>query len=50
LHPDLSALAPWFEQGKLAVVANVGALTAPITRADYLAGASHPRNLFSHSD
>jgi uncharacterized protein (DUF1501 family) len=33
LHPDLSSLAPLFEQGKLAVVANVGALTAPITRA-----------------
>ena len=50
LHPDLSSLAPLFEQGKLAVVANVGALTAPITRADYLSGKSRPRNLFSHSD
>lgn len=50
LHPDLSSLAPLFEQGKLAVVANVGALTAPITRADYLAGKARPRNLFSHSD
>jgi uncharacterized protein (DUF1501 family) len=50
LHPQLASLAPLFEQGKLAVVANVGALTAPITRADYLAGKSRPRNLFSHSD
>ena len=50
LHPDLSSLAPLFEQGRLAVVANVGALTAPITRADYLTGKSRPRNLFSHSD
>jgi len=50
LHPELSSLAPLFEQGKLAVVANVGALTAPTTRADYLAGAPRPRNLFSHSD
>jgi len=50
LHPDLSALVPLFEQGKLAVVTNVGALTAPTTRADYLAGKPHPRNLFSHSD
>ena len=50
LHPNLSALAPLFEQGKLAVVANVGALTAPLTRADYLSGKPHPRNLFSHSD
>jgi len=50
LHPNLAALAPLFEQGRLAVVANVGALTAPITRADYLAGRARPRNLFSHSD
>jgi len=50
LHPQLAPLAPLFEQGKLAVVANVGALTGPITRADYLAGKTRPRNLFSHSD
>lgn len=50
LHPDLSPLAPLFEQGKLAVVANVGALSTPLTRADYLSGKPRPRNLFSHSD
>ncbi len=50
LHPNLSSLAPLFAQRKLAVVTNVGALTAPITRAEYLAGRPHPRNLFSHSD
>ncbi len=50
LHPNLDMLAPLFAQGKLAVVANVGALTAPLTRAQYLAGGPHPRNLFSHSD
>ena len=50
LHPELDGLAPLFEQGKLAVVANVGPLTTPISRADYLAGKSRPRNLFSHSD
>ncbi len=50
LHPNLGTLAPLFGQGKLAVVANVGALTAPLTRAQYMAGAPHPRNLFSHSD
>ena len=50
LHPNLSSLAPLFTQGKMAVVANVGTLTAPLTRASYLAGATHPRNLFSHSD
>jgi len=50
LHPDLAVLAPLFGQGSLAVIANVGALTAPITRADYLSGKALPRNLFSHSD
>ncbi len=50
LHPNLSALAPLFAQGKLAVVTNVGALTGPLTRADYLSDKPHPRNLFSHSD
>ena len=50
LHPNLNDLAPLFGQGKLAVVTNVGALTGPLTRAQYMTGASHPRNLFSHSD
>ena len=50
LHPDLSRLAPLFAQKRMAVIANVGALTTPLTRAEYLAGKPHPRNLFSHSD
>ncbi len=50
LHPNLDMLAPLFEQKKLAVVANVGTLVAPLTKADYVAGRSRPRNLFSHSD
>jgi uncharacterized protein (DUF1501 family) len=50
LHPNLSALLPLFGQGKLAVIANVGTLLAPISRADYMNGKSRPRNLFSHSD
>lgn len=50
LHPQLDMLVPLFEQKKLAVVANVGTLVAPITKADFLAGRSRPRNLFSHSD
>jgi uncharacterized protein (DUF1501 family) len=51
LHPELRDLAPLFTAKKLAVVANVGTLAAPITRAQYLAGtAKTPRNLFSHSD
>lgn len=50
LHPQLDMLAPLFAQGKLAVVANVGTLVAPIGKADYQAGRNRPRNLFSHSD
>jgi uncharacterized protein (DUF1501 family) len=34
LHPNLAPLAPLFDQGKLAVVCNVGTLTGPLTRAD----------------
>jgi uncharacterized protein (DUF1501 family) len=56
LHPNLTATPPnqtslfsLFQSGALAVVANVGTLTAPIKKADYLAG-THPSQLFSHSD
>lgn len=50
LHPNLAPLVSLFEQKKLAVVANVGTLVAPLTRAEYAAGQKRPRNLFSHSD
>ena len=49
-HPSLGDLAPLFAQKKLAVACNVGPLLAPLTRAQYQAGAKAPRNLFSHSD
>ena len=55
LHPNLGAPQPktslysLFQSGVLAVVANVGTLTAPITKTDYLAGR-RPNQLFSHSD
>ena len=48
LHPALAELHPLFGQGKLAVLANVGPLTAPTTRANY--GEARPDNLYSHSD
>ncbi len=39
------------EDKALALVANVGTLVAPVTRADYLAGtAALPPQLFSHAD
>ena len=50
-HPNLIELQSLFNQGKLGVVANVGTLVAPITRAQYLAGgAAVPPQLFSHAD
>ena len=56
LHPNLGSAQPnqtslysLFRSGALAVVANVGTLTAPIKKADYLAG-TRPNQLFSHSD
>ena len=48
LHPSLADIHPLFGQGKLAVLANVGSLTAPTTRANY--GAARPDNLYSHAD
>jgi uncharacterized protein (DUF1501 family) len=54
LHPAMPELQALFNQGKCAIVANCGALTAPITRAQYLAarhsGIPVPTQLFSHSD
>ncbi|MFN2475889.1 MAG: DUF1501 domain-containing protein [Chthoniobacterales bacterium] len=50
-HPNLPELQSLFNQGKLGVVANVGTLVAPVTRAQYLAGgAAVPPQLFSHAD
>jgi uncharacterized protein (DUF1501 family) len=54
LHPNLPGLQGLFTGGQMAVLANVGTLVQPLTRAQYLAGATGtttlPANLFSHSD
>ena len=50
LHPSLGGLKTLFDQNKMAVLANVGTLLRPITKADYAAGRYRPENLFSHSD
>lgn len=50
LHPALSALHPLWNQGKMAVVCNVGCLVQPLTRATYQSGAPRPYQLFSHPD
>ncbi len=50
-HPNLAELQSLFNRGKLTLVANVGTLVAPVTRADYLSGAAAlPPQLFSHED
>ncbi len=51
LHPGLPELQTLFAAGKIALVANVGTLVAPVTRADFLSHtAALPPQLFSHAD
>jgi uncharacterized protein (DUF1501 family) len=51
LHPSLAAIRPFWNTGKLAVVANVGSLLEPLDRPTYLARPDlRPPSLFSHSD
>lgn len=51
LHPAMPQLRTLFNQQRAAVVANVGTLLAPTTRAQYQAGTVPvPPQLFSHSD
>ncbi|HVT58522.1 MAG TPA: DUF1501 domain-containing protein [Thermoanaerobaculia bacterium] len=51
LHPSAPGLQTLFGQQKLAFLANVGPLVAPVTRSDYLNHtAALPPQLFSHSD
>ena len=44
LHPEFAELQPLFTSGKLALLANVGTLNAPTTRANY--AAARPDNLY----
>ncbi len=48
LHPLLPGLASLAEQDRLATVMNVGPLSRPTTRADYLAQRQIPQSLFAH--
>ena len=51
LPPQLSGLHQLFEQGRAAVVGNVGPLTEPTNRQGYLGNmADLPARLFSHND
>ena len=49
LHPNLPELQALFNQRKLAILANVGTLVQPTTKAQYMAGQV-PLSLYSHSD
>ena len=48
LHPKLAEIQPLFAQKKLAIVANVGTMTQPTTKANYR--SARPQSLYSHSD
>lgn len=54
LHPSYAELKAIYDTGKLAVIANVGPLVAPMTRAQwYGPSATRPKaplNLYSHDD
>lgn len=51
LHPSLASIQSLFQAGKAAIVANVGPLVVPVTRAQYLSeNVPLPPQLFSHSD
>ena len=51
LHPGMAELHSLFGSGKLALLANVGTLVQPTTKAHYTAGTVKlPPQLFSHND
>jgi uncharacterized protein (DUF1501 family) len=53
LHPMLPGLQSLFAAGRVAAIANVGTLLAPLTKAQYVSAASAalvPPRLFSHAD
>jgi uncharacterized protein (DUF1501 family) len=51
MHPSMPELQSLFTSGQLAFLANVGTLSKPLTRAQYLAPAPPvPAHLFSHAD
>lgn len=51
LHPSASGIHSLFDQGNAAIVANLGPLVEPVTKASYLSdGTRLPPQLFSHND
>jgi uncharacterized protein (DUF1501 family) len=47
---ELAPLRKWYDAGQAAVVANVGPLVRPVTKAEFQAGTDLPAKLFSHND
>lgn len=51
LHPLMGSAKALFDAGRLSVVANVGTLVQPVSRAQYESRTARvPSNLFSHND
>jgi uncharacterized protein (DUF1501 family) len=51
LHPFLAPMKSLFDQKRVAILANVGTLIQPVTKAQYTAkSVPVPANLFSHND
>lgn len=51
LHPSLGPLKTLFDAGRAAIVANVGPLLAPMSKAQYTSNSvPRPPKLFSHND
>ena len=51
LHPAMTELKALYDGGRLAVMANVGTLSQPLTKALYNSRPDlRPRQLFSHND
>ncbi|MSV34345.1 MAG: DUF1501 domain-containing protein [Bryobacterales bacterium] len=51
LHPQLNNVRNLYNQGKVAMIFNVGTLVRPTSKAQYQSGSvALPRNLYSHSD
>ena len=51
LHPAMTGLQTLFNQGQAALLANVGSLAAPTTKAQFASrSVPLPDNLYSHSD
>ncbi|GMV02755.1 MAG: DUF1501 domain-containing protein [Burkholderiaceae bacterium] len=51
LHPNLGSLKALFDAGRVAIVANVGPLITPLSKAQYNSNSVlRPPKLFSHND